>query len=69
MSSPHTSTAIVVTDEGHEWTVSLTGVAAIDEVSRARIDGAIRDLVAVIMDGRGHDVEVTVPDHPALARM
>lgn len=68
MSGSHTSTATVVTDDGYQWSVEVE-VAAIDEVSRARIDGAIRDLVAVIMDGRGHDVEVTVPDHPALARM
>lgn len=61
-----TSTATVVTIDGYEWTVTAE-LAAIDEASRERIDAALRRFVEDVMEGRGHDVEVTVPDHPALA--
>lgn len=68
MSSSHTSTATVVTDDGYQWSVEVE-VAAISDASWLMIDTAIRELVRALMDGRGYAVEVSIPDHPALARM
>ncbi len=63
-----TTTATVINRHGIAWRITAE-LAAIRPEDRAIIEDAVRAFAAAIEGSTAHEVEVTVPDHTALAEL